>query len=180
VIKLQIVDVYDKDYTCGKCNSTIQYAKIKDNDGNYVTEDGKPHNKKFGKDDNRLSGAVDKGTTNLHGCSSKGVVDKYNRLTQGSIAEQAINSGNPQTIPKVDWGTVLSGETANQTELKQGYEEINSLAYNLTEKQHPELSDQENVFGQIVHAKSLVLTNLLIAKNLKKLRDSYDLAHKSE
>jgi hypothetical protein len=179
---MQIKDVYDKDYTCGKCSSAIQYGKVCDNDGNYVTEDGKPHNKKFGKEDNRLSGAVDKGTTNLHGCSAASVTAKYNKLTQPSIGETAINNSNytPPTPSKVDWGTILSGETANQKELREGFEEINSLAYNLTKKQHPDESDQSNIFGQIVHAKSLVLTNLLIAKNLKKLRDQYNLAHKLE
>ncbi len=176
---MQIKDVYSKEYTC-RCGKKVQYGKVTDNDGNFITEDGQAPNGKLGKDDNRLSAAVDVGTTNLHGCNAKNVTDKYNRLSQPSLGDGAINSGKTSSKPDVDWKDINHGETPLQKELREGYEEINSLAYQLTVKQHPGISDQDNVFGQIVHAKSLVLTNLLIAKNLKKLREQYNLAHKLE
>lgn len=81
MIIVQIKDVYDKDYTCSKCQESVNYGKVYDDKGNLVTKDKKPFNKKFGKESNALSAAVNKGTTSLHHCYASNVVREYEELT---------------------------------------------------------------------------------------------------
>jgi hypothetical protein len=180
---MQLLDVYTKkEYTCPVCNAAVYYAKIADNSGKLVTTDGQPPNGVYGKGNNVLSGAVDANVKDrLHNCTAEKTTKKYQELTQEPLANQAINSPNykPPVKPKVVWNA-SNGETAVQKLLKDGYKEINDLAYHLTLQQHPEMSDQDGLFGQIVSAKSTVLSNLLIAESLKRLREQYDLAHNQE
>ena len=78
---MQIKDIYDRDYTCSKCNGTVNYGKVYDDKDNLVTKDKKPFNKQFGKASNALSAAVDKGTTKLHPCYASNVVRDFDELT---------------------------------------------------------------------------------------------------
>jgi hypothetical protein len=166
---VQILDVYDKDYTCKSCSKTVQYGKVADSDGKLVTTDKKEPNKKYGKDSNVLSGAVDKGTLNLHACYAKSVTDKYNTYTQPSIGETAINS-KPGEPAEVKWYSELDQLTPQQSNLYHGYHDLNKIAYILTKEQRPTLPTDGDLFGQIASAKATVLSNMLVSLNLKDLR----------
>lgn len=174
---MQILDVYTKkDYQCPICKQGIYYAKIANDKGELVTKDRQPPNGKFGKENNVLSGAVDMHVKDrLHSCTEGKLQQTYNELTQAGLAEQAINAkGDWSKAARIKWPDkkdfIAFGN--KEQDLIHGFNSVEEVAYFLTKEQHPELSDQDNVFGQIVHAKSLVLTNLLIAENLKLLRES--------
>lgn len=175
--QMQLLDVYTKkEYKCPICGDAIYYAKIADNSGKLVTKDGQLPNGKFGKDTNVLSGAVDVNVKDrLHKCTAAKTTDQYNTLSQGPM--DAINSGGTVlATAEVKWN-VSHGLTELQSKLKEGLVDLTSVAYQVTKEQHPDLSDQNGLFGQIVSAKTTVLSNLVIAENLKKLRE--ELANKS-
>ena len=94
---MQIIDVYNKEYTCSKCQGKVNYGKVADEKGNIVTKDKKPFNKKFGKESNALSAAVDLGTTNLHGCYGPNVIRDYDELT--SVVKSIDMSEKQVDIP---------------------------------------------------------------------------------
>jgi hypothetical protein len=172
---MQILDVYDKDYTCKSCSKTVQYGKVADSDGKYITTDKQEPNGKYGKLSNVLSGAVDKGTTNLHACYAKAVTDKYNTYTQPSIGDAAINAKDGKNVlTEVKWyGDRSEISFSNlQSTLYHSYHELNEMAYILTKEQRPLLPPESDLFGQIASAKATVLSNLLIATNIKQLQPS--------
>lgn len=76
---MNIADVYTKkSYTCKKCDGQVYYAKVTDDQGKIVTEDGKLPNGKFGKESNVLSGAVDANDkTKFHECYLSNLQKKY-------------------------------------------------------------------------------------------------------
>lgn len=174
---MKIIDVYTKkEYECPICKEKIYYGKIAKENGEFVTKDGQRPNGKFGKENNVLSGAVDIHVKDrLHACTAGKTQEEYQKLIGGGLAELAINS-NPKPIQKVVWYDKVDFLTMNtpQQNLVHGYHDLNKVAYHLTKEQHPNMSSEDNVFGQIVHAKSLVLSNLLIAENLKKLREQLE------
>ena len=164
---MQIADVYTKkEYDCPrKCGSKVYYAKIKDDSGNYVTTDGLPANGKYGKDSNVLSGAVMIQTQDrLHECTASQVREKYDQLTREEQPQPVKITAN------VRWGVIPNQLSDIQSKLYHGYHELTTVAFMLTKEQHPKLSEDSDTFGMIVHAKSLVLSNILLAKTLEKVK----------
>lgn len=168
---MQILDVYDKDYKCKTCSKTVQYGKVTDSDGKYVTTDKQEPNGKYGKDSNVLSAAIDKGTTNLHACYAKAVTDKYNTYTQPSIGETAINANQGKEATSVKWYDEKIFTDA-QSYLYHHYHDLNRIAYTLTKEQRPNLPEDGDLFGQIASAKATVLSNILIAQKIEQLKPS--------
>lgn len=163
---MQILDVYTKkEYDCPICKEKIYYAKIADEKGALVTTDGKQPNGKYGKDSNVLSGAVDVNVKDrLHRCTAGKIEDRYNSLVSPNLS--TVEAKTSPTV-KVRWTQVPDKLSDNQSDLYHGYHELTTVAYMLTKEQHPNLSDESDTFGMIVHAKSLVLSNMLIAKAIK-------------
>ncbi len=78
---MKVIDIYGKEYKCSKCGEQVNYGGVEGSDGKPLTKDGKPFNNKFGKDSNKLSCAVDAGTTDIHGCYGDLVQKEYHRIT---------------------------------------------------------------------------------------------------
>ena len=65
---MKIIDIYGKEYECSKCKAKVNYGAASKDGKTPVTKDGKPFNNKFGKESNKLSVAVNAGTTEIHPC----------------------------------------------------------------------------------------------------------------
>lgn len=78
---MQIIDIYGKEYTCGKCKAKVNYGAASTDGKTPVTKNGKPFNNKFGKDSNKLSVAVNAGTRDIHPCYASYVKKDYDSLT---------------------------------------------------------------------------------------------------
>ncbi len=83
------IDIYDKEYKCSKCGDPVNYGKVADSKDNYITKDRKPNNKKYGKESNVLSAAVDAGSTTLHKCYADLVERDYRELTSTPEPKEA-------------------------------------------------------------------------------------------
>lgn len=78
---MQIIDIYGKEYTCSKCDAKVNYGAASKDGKTAVTKDGKPFNNKWGKDSNKLSVAVNAGTTEIHPCYANLSIRDFDELT---------------------------------------------------------------------------------------------------
>ena len=169
---MNILDIYTKkEYDCPKkCGDKVYYAKIADESGAYVTLDGLQPNGKYGKESNVLSGAVDVNFKDrIHKCVQSELEEKYNKLT-GKLVPPIVTSDttSEKVQVKVRWPQEPKQLSDTQSKLYHGYHDLNVVAYMLTKEQHPHLPEDDNTFGMIVHAKSLVLSNLLLTEAITK------------
>ena len=95
----------------------------------------------------------------------------YNK--DGTCKDQ-LNPGAPQSIAqkvtetKVVWEK-LEEPSEDQKQLVAGLREVRSLAYDFTKEGHPELSENTNLFGQIVNAN---ISHLLALAQIKATKES--------
>ncbi len=167
---MQITDVYTKkEYDCKKCGRKVYYAKIADDVGKLVTTDGLSPNGKYGKESNVLSAPVDIHFQYIiHSCSVARIDDEYRKYSISPKTEKVYTSPSIERKQyRVKWHELPEQLTPLQSELYHGFHEVTTVAYQLTREQHPDEPEDSNIFGQIVHAKSLVLSNLVIAKAIK-------------
>ena len=114
---MKVIDIYGKEYKCSKCGEQINYGGVEGPDGKTVTKDGRPFNGKFGKDSNKLSCAVDAGTTTIHGCYGDLVQKDYDVLienTPSKVSTQPlIDTHNYSTNPvgefEILWNKAYQG-----------------------------------------------------------------------
>lgn len=168
---MNILDVYTKkEYDCPKkCGAKVYYAKLADDTGKYVTTDGLLPNGKYGKESNVLSGAVDVNVKDaLHRCTLGETTEKYWKLVRGTKPVEKQITTTSSVTPNVRWSEVPEKLTATQSKLYHGYHELTTVAYMLTKEQHPHEEEDSSIFGMIVHAKSLVLSNLLLTEAITK------------
>ena len=78
---MEIINIYGKEYTCSKCNKKVNYGQCSEDGKTPVTKDKKPFNKKYGKESNVLSVAVNAGTVEIHPCYSALVVRDFDEIT---------------------------------------------------------------------------------------------------
>ena len=74
----------------------------------------------------------------------------------------------PPVESKVVWEK-LDEKSADQVQLLGGLREVRSLAYEFTKEGHPELSENTNLFGQIVNAN---ISHLLALAQIKATKES--------
>jgi hypothetical protein len=68
---------------------------------------------------------------------------------------------------KVNWN-VLDEKSADMEQLVLGLDSMRSLAYEYTKTNHPDLSENSNIFGQIVNANITHLIALALVKATKE------------
>lgn len=108
---MKVVNVYTKkEYKCSKCSAVIFYGKITDDQGNLYTTDGHQPNGKFGKESNIVSGAVDAGTSKLHGCTKHYVEEAIAKAQPTNTTTQQATTNN------IDFANFMP-EFVNVTEL---------------------------------------------------------------
>ncbi len=78
---------------------------------------------------------------------------------------QSISSKVQET--KVSWNT-LDDKSSDMKQLVLGLDSMRSLAYEFTKGNHPELSENSNLFGQIVNANITHLIQLALVKATKE------------
>ena len=95
--------------------------------------------------------------------------DKYIPLnTDGSDHKPTCGGSKPQTQDtKVVWGK-LDEVSEDQAILREGLRQLRLVAYEFTKENHPELSDNSNLFGQIVNANISHLIGLAQIKATKE------------
>ena len=109
------------------------------------------------------------GTVSLQWQNQEGEAH-YNK--DGGCKSQS--SSEPQSIAqkvqetKVVWEK-LEKPTEDQQQLVAGLREVRSLAYDFTKEGHPELSENTNLFGQIVNAN---ISHLLALAQIKATKES--------
>lgn len=69
-----------------------------------------------------------------------------------------------QTIKTV-WANAELDEKGE--EILEGLKAFKNIAYHLAKEEHPEMSDQDNLFGQIVNANTTHLVQLALIKAIK-------------
>jgi len=91
------------------------------------------------------------------------------KVVSGGTATVANTTytSNVQPETKVVWGK-LDEPSADQLLLVSGLREVRSLAYDFTKEGHPELSENTNLFGQIVNANISHLLTLALIKATKE------------
>lgn len=173
---MQILDAYTKkEYDCPKkCGSKVYYAKIADDSGKLVTLDGDEPNGKYGKDSNVLSGAVDVNVKDrIHSCIKADLEAKYSKLVDKPVAGTTTSTTTsateeqPRKQVRVRWPEEPKQLSDLQSNLYHGYHDLTVVAYMLTKEQHPLLAEDTDTFGMIVHAKTLVLSNLVVSMAIK-------------
>lgn len=126
-MKIKIINIYDKDYTCSKCQKTVNYGQVAKDDGTIVTKDKKEPNGKYGKESNVLSAAVDKGTTNLHPCYGNLVVRDFDELTGELKPNEPVKQLQIQGMSQV----TETNLNTFQKEVECAYVKLHSLATRL-------------------------------------------------
>ena len=169
---VNVKDIYtEKQYECSKCHGKVFYGKVVDNDGAPFTKDGKEPNKKVGKESNVLSAKVNVLDGSVHQCFISHVEDDIRKAEELRHPKSTKKSDSVDKVePDVIWSDIPNTSKdfiAGQEKLYHKYVQIRGLAYYFTKQEHPTLDDQSNLFGQIVYAKELILSNILIAENVK-------------
>lgn len=111
---MKIIEIYGKEYECSKCQAKINYGTGSEDGVKSLTKDGLPFNKIFGKGSNKLSVAVEAGTTTEHPCYASLVKKDYDKVTSktttvkdfGKEVMNSINSGNFTTSPVSEFTTL--------------------------------------------------------------------------
>jgi hypothetical protein len=101
---MKIIDIYGKEYTCSKCDAKVNYGSVDDGSGKALTKDGKPFNQIFGKGSNKISVAVNTGTTEAHPCYAKLVAKQIAEVARPPPKEE------PKTVENDVWVTDPMGE----------------------------------------------------------------------
>jgi hypothetical protein len=148
-----ITDVYTKkEYTCKKCNQTIYYGKITDDDGRLYTKDGQMPNGKFGKDSNVISGAVDALVKDrLHECSKHFVEQAVaNAPAPNSVTgiQQEITTTQTVQTP-VQYEYLNESERVQLNDVVAKACEIDIFMDTKITKEYPEISDNPAHKGQV-------------------------------
>ncbi len=94
---MNVTNVYTKkEYTCKKCNNQIYYGQVTDESGRIITKDGNIPNKKYGKESNILSGAVEKDNkSKFHECYLSNLQEQYREATSQPQQERPIINNMP-------------------------------------------------------------------------------------
>lgn len=87
---MKVIEIYGKEYPCSKCQKPVNYGGVEGSDGKPITKDGKPFNHVFGKGSNKISVAVNAGTTDIHPC--------YKDLTQQQVDEALAGNTKTPTV----------------------------------------------------------------------------------
>ena len=87
---------------------------------------------------------------------------------KGVGTQSAASTPAPVVESKVVWEK-LDEKSADQDQLVMGLREVRSLAYEFTKEGHPELSENTNLFGQIVNAN---ISHLLALAQIKATKES--------
>jgi len=79
--------------------------------------------------------------------------DKGEQVFQcrGFTTSPAVTTTIPKKNHKVIW-EVIDEKTPDMVELQEGFTVMRSLAYELVKNTHPDMDDQDGVFGTIVNA----------------------------
>ena len=102
--------------------------------------------------------------------------DKWTPLNADGSDHKSTCSGKPTSDEvqfkvqetKVIWGKI-DKPTQDQEILSEGLRQIRLLAYEFTKENHPELSDNSNLFGTIVNAN---ITHLIGLAQIKATKES--------
>ena len=128
---------------CFKCNGTIYCREVEyqgQKKSQWQQKEGGSHQDKDG------------------GCKGVG----------GTSASIGSSQPPPVVESKVVWEK-LDEKSDDQTQLLGGLREVRSLAYEFTKEGHPELSENTNLFGQIVNAN---ISHLLALAQIKATKES--------
>ena len=98
---------------------------------------------------------------------------KYIPLNIDGSDHKPTCSGSKSVAPQVQETKVIWGKiekpTQDQEILREGLRQIRLLAYEFTKENHPELSDNSNLFGTIVNAN---ITHLIGLAQIKATKES--------
>ena len=98
---MQIIEIYKKEYECSKCKAKINYGGASADGKEAITKDGQPFNKVFGKGSNKISVAVDAGTTTQHGCFAAMVKKDFDAATNVVQVERPVVNGMPDVSKNI-------------------------------------------------------------------------------